>query len=130
MGSRERNTGARWERQAKKFAAELTGHLHWRRTDGGEKQWNGDLIPCNGRDGPVDKINAGKFYVECKFRKKIQRRHVKEWIRTIIKNSCGDERRWLLLIKQDGGPIIVFDSTLPKDENGYYMARITWFGSE
>ena len=109
MGKKSRDKGARFERHcAKHVLPELTGHPHWKRTQRGDAQHRGDLVPCDkeGREvTPAPDLNCPEV-VECKVRNAMCNSEVRGWVNSLFEMGVPNEN-FMLLIKQDRGLVWV-----------------------
>jgi len=106
MGKKSRDKGKRFERYcAKHVLPKLTGHPHWKRTQRGDTQHRGDLIPCDAEGKEVALKNSYEI-VECKTRAKLPVSEIKAW----TKDLDAESGNWLLIFKQDHGPVFFMES--------------------
>ncbi len=116
-GRLSRNKGKAFERRvAKEVMPELTGHPHWKRTQRGDKQNFGDLEPCT-KDGVQVWLDTKsltltrKYYVECRSRAVLSATEIRKWQAEVqLAATAVGSSYWILIVKQDRGPIWAFVS--------------------
>jgi len=110
IGRASRNKGKRFERACRDVMWDITGWQWWKRTQRGDKQWQGDLVPCDESGGCVTSLvadNSTVGYVECRARGTLTSGMMNEWfmdVQTMAKK--GGFAVSVLLCKQDRGPIL------------------------
>jgi len=113
IGRASRNKGKRFERQCVAVMHSITGWPFWKRTQRGDKQWGGDLISCDATGKLVTIVPSGgySYYVECRARATLRRTELMTWwqdVEAMARN--GGATRWILLAKQDRGPVLAICS--------------------
>lgn len=108
MGAHSRRKGVNWERRACSVVATHTGHMYWRRAKMGERQYDGDILPLAGPERGIDAKMAERWFVECKATPVLRPKQLQDWKTKAIQDARG--RRILLVVKLDGGLVLVFDS--------------------
>ncbi len=113
LGRMSRNKGKRFERQCREIMADITDWPYWNRTQRGDKQWGGDLSPCdkNGRIVYLNNTEGGSYYVECRARATLTKGTMMTWWQDVeLMARQGEMGQWILLCKQDRGPVLAICS--------------------
>lgn len=107
-GKLSRDKGKRFERHvAKHIMPKLTGWEHWKRTQRGDKQHYGDLVPCDEKGMEMDGV-AHNYYVECRTRATLSSAEIMKWMEETEEAARNSGRlNCFLVVKQDRGPIWV-----------------------
>lgn len=110
-GKKARDHGADFERKCARLLPQLIDHLYWKRTRLGDKQYYGDLVPCDAPmlKGPERTDLMPDFHIECKFRAKgYTMKQVRGWMRAVNKTAHYTTKRWLLVGGMKGPVFAVF----------------------
>ncbi len=110
-GRASRNKGKRFERACREVMWDITGWQYWKRTQRGDKQWQGDLVACheNGTGlTPLESVEGGTYYVECRARGLLTAGIIAKWVDEVRDKAIDVSAAslWVLLCKQDRGPIL------------------------
>ena len=106
IGRMARNKGKRFERQCHSIMWDISGWQWWKRTQRGDTQHNGDLIPCTEDGRPLlGEGIIGRYYVECRARATVGRSSIIKWIEE-VRDKAGDPCMWVLLVKANNGPTL------------------------
>ncbi len=113
IGKASRNKGKNFERQCRGIMHQLTGWPYWKRTQRGDKQWAGDLASCDEVGKLVSVVPPGghTYYVECRARATLRTTELIQWWFDVgIMARDAVALRWVLLAKQDRGPVLAICS--------------------
>jgi len=121
IGKASRNKGKRFERQCRKVMYYISGWQFWKRTQRGDTQFWGDLVPCNEYGQETDGLG---YYVECRTRGTLTKGQIAKWVDE-VQTKAGEAmaERWVLLCKQDRGPVLAICS-VDQLASATYKARI------
>ena len=120
IGRMSRNKGKRFELACRDIMADISGWRYWKRTQRGDAQTQGDLVPDK---GPHNEGNPW-YYVECRARGELSLAVLKRWYLEVkAKSKAISSDYWVLLARQDRGPILAICSWLNED-NHKLVARL------
>ena len=113
IGRMSRNKGKRFERDCRSIMWQITQWQWWKRTQRGDTQHGGDLIPCKENGSPL--LDAGiipRYYVECRARATLSSGTIVKWVDEVRDKAIdlSAATLWVLLCKQDRGPILAICS--------------------
>ena len=114
IGRMSRNKGKRFERQCREIMADISGWPYWKRTQRGDKQWQGDLEMCH-EDGQkrvgIYLAEEPTYYVECRARATLTADKIIQWVQEVEAMwITGGIDRGVLICKQDRGPVLAICS--------------------
>ena len=130
IGRASRSKGKRFERECRAVMSELTGWPDWKRTQRGDKQHRGDLVPCEPDGRELTAItcpqlpNYRTFYVECRVRATLSKPKMARWWDDTKMQARKSQAAAVLLCKQDRGPILAFCSWIQSEEDHLIAAVI------
>lgn len=115
-GKKARDHGADFERRCARLLPQLLDHPHWKRTQRGDTQHRGDLVPCDepALTGKERADMLDDYHIECKFRANgYTIKDVVKWADATFHQACmersfkqiGDIQIWLL-VGQGRGPVL------------------------
>ncbi len=131
-GKRARGRGGEFERRCARLLPQLLGHPYWKRTQRGDTQHRGDLVPCDEK-GMERADLLDMYHIECKARSAYSIKNVREWIAATAKacKKAGNSRtqKWLL-VGQPRGPVFAIDCNAHWDGNSIIRGRMIGKPSE